>query len=256
MPIHRPLWHRLADRTALPGLPCPRCPNGKLRVAANDLHITEPAYSAAYRDDPNWEPDNIVERWSATMRCDEVDCGEIVEMLGDTETVEVEVETTPGNLNWGLAEMLRIQAVYPPPPLFRIPATVPNRVRNQLLLTFKLYWTDTSACVARLRTAVEAMLDDQDVPRERKIEKTGKMHRMNLEERINAFVNGAQHKDELQGLRNIGNLGTHGSDDVDAEDLFDAIDVFEFVLRSIYETETLKGKAKKLAEKKHGKWGV
>ena len=173
-------------------------------------------------------------------------------MLGDTETVETEVEIAPGSHALGLEDVLRIQAVFPPPPLFPISKAVPRAVKAQLLLAFRLYWTDTSACVARLRTTVEALLDDQKVPLERLIPTTGKMHRMNLVERINAFANGAAHKDQLQGLRNIGNLGTHGGDNVTDEDLFDAFDVLEFVLVGVYERKTITAKAKKLESKNDG----
>jgi hypothetical protein len=78
----------------------------------------------------------------------------------------------------------------------------------------------------------------------------GKQHRMDLKERIDAFAHGAAHQDQLQGLRNIGNLGTHGTDDVDEGDLFDALDVLEHVLTGIYDTQTIKAKAQRLANKK------
>lgn len=254
MPIHRATWHRLTSRGMFPGLPCPRCATGKLKLAPGSLRIAEPQYSADYHIDPDWEPDNVVERWSATLKCDETPCGELVELIGDTEGVEVEVETSPDHFAWGLEQMLRIRATYPPPPLFRISEAVPYTVKSQLKLAFRMYWTDASACAARLRTAVEAMLDDQKVPRERKTAK-GKMVRLNLQERISHFAqaaDGAPHKDQLEGLRNIGNLGTHGGDDVTDEDLFDAIDVIEFVLTGVYDTKTIKAKAQTLAAKKSG----
>lgn len=252
MPINRPTWHRLTPRETLPGLPCPRCATGKLRLVENALRIAEPQYSIDYHDDPNWEPDNVVERWSATLRCDEAPCGERVEMIGDTESVEIDVETSPGTYAYGLEQVLRIRAVYPPSPLFRVSETVPYKVKEQLTLAFRMYWTDVSACVARLRTAVEAMLDHQKVPRERLLPGKNKLRPMNLQERINAFANGAAHQDQLQGLRNIGNLGTHGGGDVTDEDLFDAIDVLEYVLTGVYDTKTIKAKAKKLEAKKAG----
>ena len=254
MPINRPTWHRLTSLDAIPGLPCPRCAIGKLKLAPDGLRVAEPQYSIDYNRAPDWEPDNRIVRWSATLKCDEAQCGEIVELIGDTESVEVEVETAPGRHDWGVEEMLRIQAAYPPPPLFRISETVPYKVNSQLKLAFRMYWTDVCACAARLRTAVEAMLDDQKVPRERKTAK-GKMVRMNLQERISHFAqasDGAPHQDQLEGLRNIGNLGTHGGDDVTDGDLFDAIDVLEFVLTGVYDTRIIKGKAKKLATKKAG----
>jgi hypothetical protein len=249
MPVNRSVWHRITSKGAIPGLPCPRCASGKLKLVDDGLAVLEPNYWSAYRNSNDWEPDEVIERWSATLRCDENACGEIVQMIGDTEVVQTEIELPGGQVEWGLEEVLRIQAVFPAPPLFHISDNVPPKVKQQLDLAFRMYWTDVSACVGRLRTAVEALLDHQKVPKE-KLTKNGKMHRMDLKERIDAFTGGAVHKDQLQGLRNIGNLGTHGTDDVTDDDLFDAIDVLEFVLTGIFDTQMIKAKAKKLADKK------
>lgn len=251
MPVNRPIWHRIRSKTDIPGLPCPRCVNGKLKIGKDGLTALEPKYSSDYRESQDWEPENTVERWSATLRCDENVCGEIVHLIGDTDVVQAEFEVHDGQVEWGLEDVLRIQAAFPAPPLFRISDNVPRKVRQQLQLAFRMYWTDVSACVARLRTAVEALLDHQKVPAE-KISNSGKVSRMNLKERIDAFTSGAVHKDQLQGLRNIGNLGTHGGDDVTDDDLFDAIDVLEFVLTGIYDTHTINTKAKKLEDKSAG----
>jgi hypothetical protein len=251
MPVNRTVWSRLASKGSIPSLPCSSCANGKLKLIKDGLNVLTPKYQSDYLRSEDWDPYNVVERWSATLRCDEAECGEIVHMIGDSEPVETEVEISKGNFTWGLEDVLRIQAVFPAPPLFHISDSVPRRVEQQLQIAFRMYWTDVSACVARLRTAVEALLDHQKVPKEKKLT-NGKMHRMGLKERIDAFSNGAIHQDQLQGLRNIGNLGTHGTNDVTDEDLFDALDVLQFVLTGIYDTQTINAKAKKLEDKKPG----
>ncbi len=255
MPINRSSWYRVTSKNSLPSLPCPYCSTGKLKQLGQP-DVVEPKFSADYRTNnpEDWEVDNLVERWSARLRCDEPNCGEIVHMVGDTDTVETDVQDEDGQMYWGAREdVLRIRAVFPAPPLFRISDSVPRRVKRQLELAFRLYWIDTSACIARLRTAVEALLDEQKVPKERMLTKgpnAGKMHRMNLEQRIDSFTAGALHNAQLQGLRNIGNLGTHGTDDVEEEDLFNAIDVLEFALTGIYDTKTINAKAAQLRSKK------
>jgi Domain of unknown function (DUF4145) len=253
MPIHRPMWHRTIPKSSIPGLPCPQCATGKLKLIKDGLNVREPRYSTDWRekDWENWEPWQNVERWSAELRCDEGACGEIVNMIGDIESVQTEIELSGGIMTWGFEDALRIQAVYPAPPLFPVSSNVPRPVARELEVTARMFWTDTSACVARLRTAVERLLDDQKVPKEKKTKK-GKVLRMDLKERIDAFATGAIHADQLQGLRNIGNLGTHGGSDVTNEDLFDAIDVLEFVMTGIYDTQTINAKAKKLQAKKSG----
>lgn len=251
MPIHRETWYRLVPKNRLPGLPCPHCATGKMKQVKNSLVSLEPTYISAWRakNSDYWEAEFAIERWSVSMQCDETTCGEVIHMIGDIEVVEANVDLPDGGSIWGNEEMLRIQAVFPVPPLFRISENVPENVKKQLELAFRMYWTDVSACVARLRTAVERLLDDQGVPKQR-LQKKGKnvgtMQRMDLYQRIESFTKGLAHKDQLQGLRNIGNLGTHGTEDVEDSDLFDAVDVLEFVLTGIYDTKTINAKAGKL----------
>ncbi|KWV93893.1 hypothetical protein ASS64_13460 [Erythrobacter sp. AP23] len=221
----------------------------------NGLVSLEPKHVSDWREkNPDeWDFVFATERWSASMRCDEATCGEVIHMIGDIEVVEADVDLPGGTSTGAYEEVLRIQAVFPAPPLFRVSDSVPKRVKEQLELAFRMYWTDVSACVSRLRTAVERLLDDQGVPKERlltKGKKAGKMHRMSLHERIDSFASGSAHKDQLQGLRNIGNLGTHGIEDVEDADLFDAVDVLEFVLTGIYDSKTINAKAGKLKSKK------
>jgi hypothetical protein len=226
-----------------------------MKLTKNGLTSLEPKYISIWRDKnpDDWEFEFATERWTATMRCDENACGEIIHMIGDIEVVETDLDLPEGGSTWAYEDVLRIQAVFPAPPLFRVSDNVPKKVKEQLEIAFRMYWTDASACVARLRTAVERLLDHQSVPKERlhtKGKNAGKMMRLDLHQRIESFASGSSHKDQLQGLRNIGNLGTHGVDDVDDSDLFDAIDVLEFVLAGIYDTKTINAKAAKLKGKK------
>ncbi|BBC72365.1 conserved hypothetical protein [Altererythrobacter sp. B11] len=184
------------------------------------------------------------------MRCDEADCGELVVMAGDTELVTVHVDEDHYS-GWVEDEVLRPRAVFPAPPLFRIPERTPHLVGEQLRLAFQLFWTDFSSAVGRLRTAVELLLDDQKVPRE-KLTSSGKTARMDLAERIDVYAgtaSGADAKDALHGLRYIGNLGTHGGA-VSKEALFDAADVLEDVLLGVYEKRSIKAKVNNLKSPK------
>ena len=248
MPIHRPTWYRLRSRENFGSFPCTNCETGKLKLIKDGIKVLTPEYFKIHQSENGFDPYDDNDRWSATMRCDETTCGEIVNLLGDTEMVETdEFYDEVGSL--AIVEALRIQAVFPTPSLFKISKNVPIEISNQLSLAFRIYWTDVSACVSRVRTAVEALLDHQNVPKT-KMTKNNKPLRMDLKSRIDAFANGAAHKDQLQGLRNIGNLGTHGGVDVSDDDLFDALDVIEFILTGIYDTQTINAKAQKLAGKK------
>jgi len=192
-----------------------------------------------------------VSRWSARLKCDEDLCGEIVSVHGDTYWIDDDSEDDEGIPQWSLAEMFRIRGIYPAPPMFPVSKNVPHEVVFELRTAFKLFWVDKSACVARLRTAVERLLDDQSVPKHATAG-GGNVKRLDLHSRINLFASGAAHADQMHGLRNIGNLGTHGSQDVTPEDLFDALDVLQYVLTGIYDTMTIDAKANRLKARRHG----
>ncbi len=246
MAINRALWNPLFSREAFPRLPCPRCATGRVILDKDSLTVSEPKYSKSMHSHDAWEPDWTIERFSGRMVCEEGACGEIVFMSGDTEVVEVYIEED-GYEGPGLAEALRPRSIFPGSPLFPIPTTMPSDASQELKLAFQLYWTDLSASLGRLRTSIERMLDDQGVVTSG-LDKNGKVFTLNLFQRISAFqkmATGADAALSLQSLRNVGNIGTHGGE-IDAEVLFDAMDVYEDVLLGIYEKKSILAKAKNL----------
>ena len=250
MSVNRAVWKTLFEKDAFPGLPCPQCATGKMKLVPATLFLEEPAFSIQQHGHDDFEPDWIKQRFSARLKCDEAVCGEILTMAGDTETVSVYLEESEGYTGWAVQDVLRPKSVFPAPPLFPILEKAPYRVREQLQLGFQLFWTDLAACAGRLRTAVELMLDDQGVPDQ--VSKKGKMERATLWDRIESFAAttaGDDLKEPLHALRHIGNLGTHGTT-LTSEAFFDAADVLEDVLLGVYEKKSLKKKIKKLTDTK------
>lgn len=254
MSVNRSVWNTRFPRERFPGLPCPRCAPGKLKLVPATLAVLEPAYSVRQHNDEDFEPDWVEGRFAATMRCDEAQCGEFVNAIGDTKWVETYIDDEDGYVGPAIEEVLSPSAMFPAPSLFRITAKVPRTVADQLNLAFQLFWADIPSCVGRLRTAVEIMLNEHGVPDERLDKSKYKLVRMNLHDRIVAFekmATGADAGESLQALRNIGNLGTHGTS-VSKEALFDAADVLEDVLLGVYEKGSIKAKAVKLRSTQSG----
>ena len=250
MSVNQAIWRRAFPRDAFPGLPCPHCATGKMKLVKESLKVIEPAYSKAAHKDEDWDPDWVTERWDAQLTCDEKPCGEIVFMAGYTDWLESEWTEEEG---WAGAvqQVLRANSVFPACPLFRVPKEVPWDVRRQMDLAFQLFWASNAASIGRLRTSVELMLDDQKVPKE-VLSKKGKVVRLDLAARIEKFeamTTDGSASDSLHALRNIGNLGVHGAE-VTNEALFDAFDVFEDVLLGVYEKKSIVLKVKKLNDTK------
>jgi hypothetical protein len=118
MPVNRSIWKTSFAKDSFPELPCPRCHQGKLKLVPNSLSITEPTFSKAGHSHPDFEPDWVTTRFVARMECDEDKCGETAFIVGETVQVDVYVEE---NSSWGLEEVFQARAVFPAPPLFRIP---------------------------------------------------------------------------------------------------------------------------------------
>jgi hypothetical protein len=97
MTISREIWNRSFSEPDVPGLPCPQCKRGKLKLAKDGFFHEEPKYSTSAHSHSDWEPDWISSRWSARIVCDEKDCGEIVHLAGDSEMVEAHSDDFDGS---------------------------------------------------------------------------------------------------------------------------------------------------------------
>lgn len=140
------------------------------------------------------------------------------------------------------------------PPIFSIPDQCPNVVIRELGQAFALVWADVGSSGNRLRSAVEALLDDQKVPR-RKLNKTKrKMRPLNLHERINEFrKKQPEAADLLEAVKWLGNAGSHASlMKLSWDDLLDGFELFEHVIDLIYvgRAEKMKRRAKKINKQK------
>jgi hypothetical protein len=60
MSVKRDLWNRLTPKESIPGLPCPRCANGKLKLKKDGLTVLTPKYASQDRED--WDLYDVVER--------------------------------------------------------------------------------------------------------------------------------------------------------------------------------------------------
>jgi hypothetical protein len=247
MTVKRNLWSSyvsLDGGPKFPKYPCPSCADGRLRLTEGSYVCHETDQSKRlHAEDGDWEPQWTEERFTAFLTCDEANCGEMVVVSGDTDVFPAQDD------DWGhvLETVLRPLSLTPPPPIFPIPRALPVSVQRELRLAFQLYWADRGACVSRLRTTLEVVLNDKKNSTQG-VTKKGKPYRLSLSERIDLFeqqFGDAENAESMHALRTIGNLGTHG-DGPESEVLFDAMDVYEDALLEIYEGKTAKLKAKKL----------
>lgn len=253
MAIDRNRWSTYHDPSDLPQLPCPNCQKGTLLSANDTVKELKPAHIVKDEQNREWEPDWSICSWSETVKCSNKSCGHYVHMSGKYSAEHAPYEDDDGFEAYGWQSYVKIIAVYPAPHIIQLSKKFPKRLASIIKSSFPLYWSDHSACINRLRTAMEVLLDEQKIPRVKTV--NGKNRRQNLDQRIKAFAKTNGLSEYLDGLRNIGNLATHDYDKVTAQETLDVYDVISHVLRELYELDDIlddiKAKAAKLKSKKH-----
>jgi Domain of unknown function (DUF4145) len=247
--MERELWRLTFLRSDIPPFVCPRCKQGRLILDEKTFHYEEPTHSKAAQAHEAWDVDWVEERFVMFLRCGIPKCGEVVAVAGDTSVEQV----IKDDGDWEYESLLRPRSMFPGPPIITIPDETPAEVRQEIQLSFQLFWTDHGACASRLRKSVELLIDDFKIPREGK-DKKGKTYRLSLQERVNAFKTiDAEYGAALDALRIVGNLGTHG--ELKRVIVLDAYEIYEDALAELLKKQ--KSKIKDLKNKiisKKGKY--
>ena len=181
------------------------------------------------------------------MRCVRSECGEVVAVAGRAPT-EIYLEHEEG---WVAGPMLYPAALVPAPPLIELPSDTPPIVTRNIEQAFALYWMNLGATTNRLRIAIERMLDDLKIPKERDT-KAGTTKRIDLFERIELFKTEApEHAETFNALRIVGNLGSHEGD-VEEAVVLDAFSILEHAVSEIYgrRSQTIDALRKKIIASK------
>jgi hypothetical protein len=146
---------------------------------------------------------------------------------------------------FGIDHDYYVSCIFPPPPIIQIPEATPQKVRDELKISFQLFWLDVDACANKVRTGLESLLDHQRI-RKTTIGKNGKRVSLNLHKRVELF----QKKNSglgnlMMAVKWLGNAGSHSSK-INREDLLDGYEMMDYVLSEIYINRT--GKITKIAQ--------
>jgi len=141
------------------------------------------------------------------------------------------------------------QFAVPMPDIIDIPDKCPASVANELRAAFSLFWTDSSACANRIRSAIETVLDEIGIQRRRREKST--YVRLSLHQRLEVFAQGEPVTgSNLLAVKWLGNTGSHGSA-IDRTELLDAFGIIEHALAEmvVKRTRHVAELAKKLTRK-------
>jgi Domain of unknown function (DUF4145) len=126
------------------------------------------------------------------------------------------------------------RSITPPPPMIAIPKACPKPLRDEVVAAFSLYWIDLSACLNRIRNALELLLDDLKARKW----SNDKKNRLSLHHRIENLKKKRPKLEELcdrmMAVKHLGNAGSHPGINVVHEDVFDDFDILERFLEDMY----------------------
>lgn len=159
-----------------------------------------------------------------------------------------------GMWNGEYCERFEPNLFLPALPLVESRAACPPPVQERADAAAKLIWLDASSAANRLRSAIEALLDDQGIPK-RGVSSAGKPFDVKLHARIENLTKAkpvyADATDLLLAVKWIGNVGSH-DDSLKTTDVLDGAEILDYTLELIYDDgrDALKKKAAEIAARK------
>lgn len=245
--MNRSLWTQTLSRVSCPAWPCPVCSEGAAVLVPKSLVYHETVESKRSRHNKDWSPDWKGLTFTAWAECSHPSCKQQFSIAGKGG---VEPDYDSDGLYW--EEFFSPLVCHPMPNMIQFPAKCPVDVRDELRAAFSIFWLHRAACAGRIRVALECLINHLGVPRQKK-EKNGKYSDLALHARVDYFANNEPViGPQLMALKWLGNTGSHERE-VHANDLLDALEIFEHVLSEIFDPQS--AKVAQLAQKltkKHG----
>lgn len=185
--------------------------------------------AASEIQDEEWFDASIDERrFVAMVECDNVRCQETASVAGKGWVDEWVDRGERYYRNIFLPDFVR-----PSPRLIVIPSQCPPEIRTELDYAFVASWGDFAGAANHIRTATERLLDSLKIPKQvinakRKRTPIVLHNRIQKLEKTHPVVH-----DYLMAIKLLGNAGSH-TDTLTRDDVFDALDIFESVLDTVY----------------------
>lgn len=231
MPVDREIYieesHGFTKDT-FPQWQCPSCKKSVLVV--KNFESTHDGGTEIYSSEIWFEPiDDAHLRYTALLSCTNPKCQENVVNVGDGY-VDYEYFDGPNGQDRRYQKYYNPLYCYPTIEFFTIPDDTPDKVKNALLDSFSIAYTNHDSAVNKCRIALECLLKDLDLTQ---VDKYGNIR---LNESIKSLP--AEFKDiqdHLMAIKWLGNSGSHCDDAFTLHELFDTYDVLEYVLNKLYE---------------------
>lgn len=243
--MNRKLWLQSYWKGHLPRWPCPGCHAEALVEDVSSQIVAESAESAQLRHTEDWDPEWTEKRCAVLLRCGA--CQDAAIAVGH---FSVELSQFDGNYD----DTFVPAATYPALPVVAVPKTCDKSIKAEVRAAEALIWLSPTSACARLRTAIERLLDELGV--QRFTVSKGKRYRLHLHARILKLPPKHQGiRDHLLAVKWIGNEGAHETA-LRLEDVLDGLEVLEYALDRIYDprSRNVKKIVRGVLKKKGSRW--
>lgn len=237
---------RSFNKDSFPPLPCPAC-SRPMSIKADSISSYETAQSVFLSDKVGAiAPYERIGVFTLFLECRDPECLEHVAVSGEASN---ECINRPDGMD-AYVPVYDIWNCFPAIHLFPLSKAWDEQVKGHMLNSFSHFWNDPSSSGNSLRCAIEALMDYCKIPQKRRTQ-NGKMHRLTLHERIEAW--GSKNKDQhelsqlLLAIKWIGNAGSHKAA-LSKKDLIKGYQLTEHVFSEVFDkrTKSLKNLAKRV----------
>ncbi|MFE9481280.1 DUF4145 domain-containing protein [Streptomyces spororaveus] len=219
-----------------PDIPCPTCGRGSLSSVTGTFVMEESETSKRWQAEQwdHWEPDWIHGGFHCVLRCGKSTC-DLVRVTGEMRLVAEQDERGHWDGQSWVHEF-RPLFFHPALPLLQTHEAAPEVVLQRVSAASAVLWADPSSAANRLRSAVEALMDDQGIPRKgsgRRGPFDLTLHKRieNLASAKPAYSDAAE---MILAVKWIGNVGSH-EDALKVSNVLDGAEILDFVLTEIYD---------------------
>ncbi|MDL5511721.1 DUF4145 domain-containing protein [Arenibacter sp. M-2] len=213
--------------------PCPNCKSQSLELLIDRFFQDQSAESKRMReDDEFWQIEWIDLIFSGALRCSV--CSEYITFTGRGNPEPngyYDYELDQHHLEYD--EVFVPSFFEPALRIFDIPDQCPELVKNEIINSFKLFWSDLPASANRIRTSLEIIMNENKVKR---FEIIGNQRKpISLHKRILIFNNPGL-TELLLAIKWIGNTGSHLGN-LQTIDILEAYRLLEYTLTKLYDNQ-------------------
>jgi hypothetical protein len=247
--MDRKLYKLPFRKKHLPRWVCPTCGKGTLNLNKDTFKEYETSYSSKLRATDDWSSIEYV--YSCLLVCSNDGCQEVVVNSGEG-FVDIDVEYDQNEEPMQIiVDFYRPKFFYPHLKLFSPPKGTPTDVVEEINQSFELIFCNPPSASNHIRIALENLLTHMKIKRYEN--RNGKKIFISLHKRIDLIP--AKYKaliDFCHAIKWLGNAGSHSDKKITLDDVMDAYEIMDKVLRELFEEkqEHIKKLVKTINKKK------